>query len=112
MSPTMAGWFLFCFVLFFTISATWEAYKYVHINMHVCECVFLHISAVLYKITKDWKYSKYPSIKDSVHTLGFYALKNKEEMLQADVERSQEYIIKGGIKSRCEIMCMICYFLS
>ena len=74
--------------------------------------MFLHISAVLYKITKDWKYSKYPSIKDSVHTLGFYALKNKEEMLQADVERSQEYIIKGGKKSRCEIMYMICYFLS
>lgn len=80
--------------------------------MHVCECVFLHISAVLYKITKDWKYSKYPSIKNFVHTLGFYALKNKEEMLQADVERSQGYIIKGGKKSRCEIIYMICYFLS
>ena len=39
--------------LFFTTSATWEAYKYT--NMHVCECVFLHISAVLYKITKDWE---------------------------------------------------------
>ena len=33
-------------------------------------------------------------------------------MLQADVERSQGYSIKGGKKSRCEIMYMICYFLS
>lgn len=32
-------------------------------------------------------------------------------MLQAGVERSQGYIIKGGKKSRCEVTYMICYFL-
>lgn len=60
-------------------------------------CVYLlHIFAAPYITTKDQKYSKYPSIKDLIYTLEYYALqKNSEESLHGDMERSQGYIIEG-----------------